>query len=215
MSSGAPAHNASGAQQRTRCHGHTAARHHGPMRDERGGQCPRGDWCARPSRRRRRRAGHARSARPRPPTGAALLPHPSVRLPGDARHFVEDLAQEGLRRRPPSAAALQGHRPPLRGVRLRHRRAQGRRPAAGGDASPRLHGGPVRRDAGAPGRLAGPEERALLSSDAEWAKKLLANLPENQRELLLLRIAVGLTAEETGQMLGMSPARSGSPSTGH
>lgn len=51
----------------------------------------------------------------------------------------------------------------------------------------------------------GPEERALLSSDAEWAKKLLANLPENQRELLLLRIAVGLTAEETGQMLGMSP----------
>ena len=38
----------------------------------------------------------------------------------------------------------------------------------------------------------GPEERALLSSDAEWAKKLLANLPENQRELLLLRIAVGL-----------------------
>jgi RNA polymerase sigma-70 factor (ECF subfamily) len=51
----------------------------------------------------------------------------------------------------------------------------------------------------------GPEERALLSSDAEWAKKLLANLPESQRELLLLRIAVGLTAEETGRMLGMSP----------
>lgn len=51
----------------------------------------------------------------------------------------------------------------------------------------------------------GPEERALLSSDAEWAKKLLASLPENQRELILLRIAVGLTAEETGQMLGMSP----------
>ena len=60
----------------------------------------------------------------------------------------------------------------------------------------------------------GPEERALLSSDADWAKKLLANLPENQRELLVLRVAVGLTAEETGQMLGMSPARCGSPSTG-
>ena len=37
------------------------------------------------------------------------------------------------------------------------------------------------------------------------AGKLLANLPENQRELLVLRVAVGLTAEETGQMLGMSP----------
>lgn len=51
----------------------------------------------------------------------------------------------------------------------------------------------------------GPEEHALLSSDAEWARKLLANLPRQLRELLLLRIAVGLTAEETGRMLGMSP----------
>ena len=48
----------------------------------------------------------------------------------------------------------------------------------------------------------GPEERALLSSDAEWAKKLLANLPEHQRELVLLRVAVGLTAEETGADAG-------------
>ena len=61
----------------------------------------------------------------------------------------------------------------------------------------------------------GPEERALLSSDAAWAKKLLANLPENQRELLVLRVAVGLTAEETGQMLGMSPGRGpGRPAPG-
>ncbi|MEU8352911.1 sigma factor-like helix-turn-helix DNA-binding protein, partial [Streptomyces sp. NPDC048845] len=51
----------------------------------------------------------------------------------------------------------------------------------------------------------GPEERALLNSDAAWAKKLLANLPQNQRELVLLRVAVGLTAEETGHLLGMSP----------
>src|SRR5438034_5771387 len=50
--------------------------------------------------------------------------------------------------------------------------------------------------------------RSLLSSDAEWAKKLLANLPEDQRELVLLRVAVGLTAEETGQMLGMSDRKS-------
>ncbi len=51
----------------------------------------------------------------------------------------------------------------------------------------------------------GPEERALLSSDAEWAKKLLANLPENQRELLLLRIAVGPHRRGDGPDAGMSP----------
>ncbi len=37
------------------------------------------------------------------------------------------------------------------------------------------------------------------------AADLIKNLTPAQRELLLLRIAVGLTAEETGQMLGMSP----------
>jgi RNA polymerase sigma-70 factor, ECF subfamily len=50
----------------------------------------------------------------------------------------------------------------------------------------------------------GPEERALLSSDAAWARELLACLPARQRELVLLRVAAGLTAEETGEVLGMS-----------
>jgi len=56
-----------------------------------------------------------------------------------------------------------------------------------------------------PERDAGPEEVALRRSDAEHARALLSELPENLRELLLLRVAVGLSAEETGRALGMSP----------
>jgi RNA polymerase sigma-70 factor, ECF subfamily len=51
----------------------------------------------------------------------------------------------------------------------------------------------------------GPEELAVTSSEAARAKDLLGQLPDNLRELLLLRVAVGLSAEETGRALGMSP----------
>jgi RNA polymerase sigma-70 factor (ECF subfamily) len=51
----------------------------------------------------------------------------------------------------------------------------------------------------------GPEESALRSDDARRAHALLATLPDDQRELLLLRVAAGLSAEETGAVLGMSP----------
>jgi RNA polymerase sigma-70 factor (ECF subfamily) len=50
-----------------------------------------------------------------------------------------------------------------------------------------------------------PEERAVQSGDAELAHALLDRLPSNLRELLLLRLAVGLSAEETGRALGMTP----------
>ncbi len=50
----------------------------------------------------------------------------------------------------------------------------------------------------------GPEDAAVRSGYAEQARELLACLPVPQRELLLLRVAVGLTAEETGRALGMS-----------
>ncbi len=127
------------------------------------------------------------------------------RLPGDARHFVEDLAQEvcvavlmALPRykdtgRPFEAFvfAIAGHKvADLQRAAMRHPGST----AVPSDEMPER-----------PDDSLGPEERALLSDDAEWAKKLLANLPDNQRELLVLRVAVGLTAEETGQMLGMSP----------
>jgi len=50
-----------------------------------------------------------------------------------------------------------------------------------------------------------PEERVLQAGDTELAKALLERLPSNLRELLLLRVAVGLSAEETGRALGMTP----------
>ena len=51
----------------------------------------------------------------------------------------------------------------------------------------------------------GPEESAMAAADADRARDLLSNLPENLRELLVLRVAVGLSAEETGRALGMTP----------
>jgi RNA polymerase sigma-70 factor (ECF subfamily) len=50
----------------------------------------------------------------------------------------------------------------------------------------------------------GPEDHALRSSDAALLRGLLDRLPATQRELLILRVAVGLSAEETGSALGMS-----------
>ncbi len=50
----------------------------------------------------------------------------------------------------------------------------------------------------------GPEDVVLRLSDADRARALLDTLPETLRELLLLRLAVGLSAEETGRALGMS-----------
>lgn len=51
----------------------------------------------------------------------------------------------------------------------------------------------------------GPEEKAMQAGDAQLVRGLLDRLPENLRELLLLRVAVGLSAEETGRTLGMTP----------
>jgi RNA polymerase sigma-70 factor, ECF subfamily len=50
----------------------------------------------------------------------------------------------------------------------------------------------------------GPEETAVAYLEAEHARALLAKLPVNQRELLVLRVLTGLSAEETGHALGMS-----------
>ena len=50
----------------------------------------------------------------------------------------------------------------------------------------------------------GPEEQLVASLDAQRARALLARLPGHQRELLVLRVLTGLSAEETGAALGMS-----------
>jgi RNA polymerase sigma-70 factor, ECF subfamily len=50
----------------------------------------------------------------------------------------------------------------------------------------------------------GPEEAAVASLEAGRARALLARLPYHQRELLVMRVLTGLSAEETGAALGMS-----------
>ncbi|HWL38432.1 MAG TPA: RNA polymerase sigma factor ShbA [Frankiaceae bacterium] len=51
----------------------------------------------------------------------------------------------------------------------------------------------------------GPEELAVRSDEGRRAMDLLHRLPDEQAELLYLRVAAGLSAEEVGGVLGMSP----------
>ena len=50
----------------------------------------------------------------------------------------------------------------------------------------------------------GPEEAVVAGIEAERARALLSRLPCHQRELLTLRVVAGLSAEQTGNVLGMS-----------
>jgi RNA polymerase sigma-70 factor (ECF subfamily) len=52
---------------------------------------------------------------------------------------------------------------------------------------------------------AGPEQMALQSDSAARMNRLLSLLPEKQREILTLRIVVGLSAEETAEAVGSTP----------
>jgi RNA polymerase sigma-70 factor (ECF subfamily) len=50
-----------------------------------------------------------------------------------------------------------------------------------------------------------PVDRAVRASEAELAAALLAKLPEKLRRVMVLRVGAGLSAEETGNALGMTP----------
>jgi RNA polymerase sigma-70 factor (ECF subfamily) len=50
----------------------------------------------------------------------------------------------------------------------------------------------------------GPEQRAVSTDLARRLTALLGRLPEAQREIILLRVAVGLSADEVGAIVGMS-----------
>ena len=50
----------------------------------------------------------------------------------------------------------------------------------------------------------GPEEAAVRVIEAQRARDLLDELPDQQRRLLVMRVITGLTADETGHLLGMS-----------
>ncbi|CCH33445.1 RNA polymerase, sigma-24 subunit, ECF subfamily [Saccharothrix espanaensis DSM 44229] len=51
----------------------------------------------------------------------------------------------------------------------------------------------------------GPEQRAMNGEMIEAVTQLLRRLPERQREILVLRVAVGLSAEETAAAVGSTP----------
>jgi len=50
----------------------------------------------------------------------------------------------------------------------------------------------------------GPEERAVRVDEAARAHALLNRLPELHREIVLLRVVVGLSAKETGQIFDLT-----------
>lgn len=211
----APAHNASAHIYERGTPDRAASVHHGPMRDDEHGSSPRaasgqGDVSDEVSALVRRavegdaQATHDLLARVHP-LAVRYCRTRLTRLPGDARHFVDDLAQEvciavlcALPRYRDTGKPFEAFVVAI----AQHKVADLQRAAMRGPGSTAVPSDEMPEQ---PDDSLGPEERALLSSDAEWAKKLLANLPEHQRELVLLRVAVGLTAEETGQMLGMSP----------
>jgi RNA polymerase sigma-70 factor (ECF subfamily) len=50
----------------------------------------------------------------------------------------------------------------------------------------------------------GPAETAVHTEEARQAWALVAELPERMREIIVLRVAVGLSAQETADALGMT-----------
>jgi RNA polymerase sigma-70 factor (ECF subfamily) len=57
-----------------------------------------------------------------------------------------------------------------------------------------------------PDSAPGPEQQAVSTDLARRLSALLNRLPETQREIVVLRVAAGLPAEEVGTILGMSAA---------
>ncbi len=53
--------------------------------------------------------------------------------------------------------------------------------------------------------VGGPEQLAIAADTSARMKQLLEILPEKQREVVILRMVVGMSAEETAQMVGSTP----------
>jgi RNA polymerase sigma-70 factor (ECF subfamily) len=67
------------------------------------------------------------------------------------------------------------------------------------------HAPPVAERFDQPDHDPGPEQRVMQAEQVRLLSHLLSQLPETQREIVLLRVAVGLSAEEVGNTLGMTP----------
>ncbi|MEV0428589.1 RNA polymerase sigma factor ShbA [Micromonospora sp. NPDC050495] len=74
--------------------------------------------------------------------------------------------------------------------------------AAVRDATVTATDAPLERADAAPG----PEQQAVSTDLARRLSALLGRLPDVQREIILLRVAVGLSADEVGTIVGMSAA---------
>ncbi|ONI88463.1 RNA polymerase subunit sigma [Saccharothrix sp. ALI-22-I] len=55
------------------------------------------------------------------------------------------------------------------------------------------------------GKEPGPEQQALHGELSERMGRLLSVLPERQREILVLRVVLGMSAEETAEVVGSTP----------
>ncbi|WP_432827682.1 RNA polymerase sigma factor ShbA [Dactylosporangium sp. CA-092794] len=65
---------------------------------------------------------------------------------------------------------------------------------------------PVERLAEISDAAPGPEQQAVRTDLARRLSGLLGRLPEQQREIVVLRVAAGLTAEEVGVIVGLTAA---------
>ena len=72
-------------------------------------------------------------------------------------------------------------------------------------ASSRNRSEPVPDLPDSPETDAGPEQRAMRGELSREMASLLKVLPDKQREILLLRVVVGLSAEETADAVGSTP----------
>ena len=53
--------------------------------------------------------------------------------------------------------------------------------------------------------VGGPEQKALDADASRRMRELLSVLPDKQREVLVLRLVVGMSAEETAEAVGSTP----------
>jgi RNA polymerase sigma-70 factor, ECF subfamily len=72
-------------------------------------------------------------------------------------------------------------------------------------SSARNRAEPVPEVPDSPEMADGPEQRAMQTELAGRMDKLLDMLPDKQREILVLRVVVGLSAEETAEAVGSTP----------
>jgi RNA polymerase sigma-70 factor (ECF subfamily) len=72
-------------------------------------------------------------------------------------------------------------------------------------SSVRNHAEPVADIPDTPELTDGPEAQVMKGELAQRMNKLLDMLPDNQREILVLRVVVGLSAEETAEAVGSTP----------